>query len=155
MNLLIPFPTCVFAGVVSVRLAVGGWVSELVHMDRHGDAFVRVPSNSPPFFPESLPAGCENAKRQLDSLWARHRWKRPPPDGRPTIHVAGFGFYPTGPAPVDPVKAKAKARWKMVAKFLRPGGGSDAGGPDLQAVSVRRHSSFNLLPVLRVRAVTR
>ena len=69
-----------------------------------------------------------------------------------TTHtLAGFGFYPTGPAPVDPVKAKAKARWKMVAKFLRPGNGADGVGADLKAVSVRRHSSFDLLPVLKVR----
>lgn len=63
---------------------------------------------------------------------------------------AGFGFYPTGPAPVDLVKAKAKARWKMVAKFLRPN--TFEQGDDLKAVSVRRHSSFNLLPVLKSEA---
>jgi hypothetical protein len=96
------------------------------------------------------------ARRRLETKWAQQRWRRPPPDGRPCIHVAGFGFYPTGPAVVDPSKAKAKARWKMVAKFLRPGGGAgaDGGGADLQAVSVRRHSSFDLLPVLKVRLLT-
>ena len=64
----------------------------------------------------------------------------------------GFGFYATGPPPqkpIDPVKAKAKARWKMVAKFLRPDAGA-ADSSDLKAVSVRRHSSFNLLPILKV-----
>ena len=103
-------------------------------------------------------AGPSEGQKRLESLWAQNRWTRPPPDGRATIHVAGFGFYPTGPpkpkpAP-DPAKAKAKARWKMVAKFLRPGGGTaDAGADaDVQAVSVRRHSSFNLLPVIKVRA---
>jgi hypothetical protein len=103
-------------------------------------------------------AGPSEGQKRLESLWAQNRWTRPPPDGRATIHVAGFGFYPTGPpkpkpAP-DPAKAKAKARWKMVAKFLRPGGGTaDAGADaDVQAVSVRRHSSFNLLPVLKVLA---
>ena len=91
---------------------------------------------------------------QLDTLWARNRFVRPPMDRRPTIYVAGFGFYPTGPAPPpDPAKAKAKARWKMVARFLRPGRETQAGeGTDLQAVSVRRHSTFNLLPVLKVGA---
>lgn len=29
------------------------------------------------------------ARKKLDAQWARHRWKRPPPDGRPCIHVAG------------------------------------------------------------------
>lgn len=64
----------------------------------------------------------------------------------------GFGFYATGPPPkkqIDPVKAKAKARWKMVAKFLRPDAGA-ADSSDLKAVSVRRHSSFDLLPILKV-----
>jgi hypothetical protein len=52
------------------------------------------------------------------------------------------------------VKAKAKARWKMVAKFLRPASGADTCS-DLKAVSVRRHSSFDLLPVLKVQHTTR
>jgi len=70
-------------------------------------------------------------------------------DGRPTIFVSGFGHFPTGPSPpLDPMKAKAKARWKLLARFLKGEdnkieGGSDA---DLKAVSVRRHSTFNLFP---------
>ena len=36
----------------------------------------------------------------------------------------------------------------------RPGSGADACS-DLKAVSVRRHSSFDLLPVLKVQRMTR
>jgi hypothetical protein len=65
--------------------------------------------------------------------------------------------------PHQPAEAKASARpgqgqgktqRKMVAKFLRPGGVADDDGSDadVQAVLVCLHSSFNLLPVLKVRA---
>lgn len=103
------------------------------------------------------PAGTEGAagdhagsRKKLESQWARCRFARPPSDKRPTIFVSGFGFFPTGPPPPpDPAKAKAKARWKMLGRFLRPSAGAVGKSADLAAVSVRRHSSFGLLPVLR------
>lgn len=57
---------------------------------------------------------------------------------------------------MDPVKAKAKARWKLVSKFLRPSKANTdtesdlvGGDKELNAVSVRRHASFNLFPTTK------
>ena len=34
----------------------------------------------------------EEARKKFAALWAQKRWKRPPNDGRPTIHVSGAPF---------------------------------------------------------------
>ena len=69
---------------------------------------VRAPSVAEPDAPEY-----EEARKKLAALWAQKRWKRPPNDGRPTIHVSGVPCFlhfamraPTQPASVGTVFAR-------------------------------------------------